>query len=91
MNGYLQLSQIWLGTSHNGKIVTRSPLNETLFYLWGLPSCETPFWSFGTVERNTFYRWMKHFLCRNYRQLKHFCIVQAIDLIDESAAIICFY
>ena len=72
-------------------IVIRLPSNETPISLTGLPSNETLFGSIGTVERNTFYRWMKHFLCRNYRQLKHFCMVQAIDLIDESAAVICFY
>ena len=73
------------------KKVIRLPSNETPISLTGLPSNETLFGSIGTVERNTFYRWMKHILSRNYRQLKHFCMVQAIDLIDESAAVICFY
>ena len=67
------------------------PFNETPFVKHGVPLNEPLIPTVDTVERNTFYRWMKHVSEPDYRRLKHILAPQVIDFARDFVAVICFY
>lgn len=67
------------------------PFNETPFAKHAVPLNEPFIPTVDTVERNTFYRWMKHVLAPHYRRLKHILALQVIDFARDFVAVICFY
>jgi hypothetical protein len=67
------------------------PFNETPFAKHAVPLNEPLLTTVDTVERNTFYRWMKHVLEPDYRRLKHILAPQVIDFASDFVAVICLY
>lgn len=87
------------GSSSHGKLhlerkenmTIHVPFNETPFAKHRVPLNEPLFTTVNTVERNTFYRWMKHVLEPDYRRLKHILATQVIAFAGDFVAVICFY
>jgi hypothetical protein len=67
------------------------PFNETPFAKHAVPLNEPLFTKVDTVERHTFYRWMKHVSEPDYRRLKHILAPQVIDFASDFVAVNCFY